>query len=463
MTSTTRMLGAIVIAVGLAACGPPGFASVTREADQPEPTLFRDVTVFDGVDVHHHQDVLIEGGTITAVEETGKVDAARGGVVVDGTGRTLLPGLIDSHAHLMSAGEKRGSPPDEAAIARAFLYAGVTTLLVTASPVDLAPLRDASRAGAAVLPHLYTAGNGLTAPGGHPTSLLRAMLPWPIRWFAIRDLPTAANAAEARARVDEVIEARAPDFFKIIYDDLPPGSPHLSLAALQAAVAAAEDRGVRAIVHATTPADAQAALDAGASLLVHAPQRGLLTPEQAARIVAADVPIVTTARLVSASHDIATEGPIPLEQSMYPAELLDQWIEDPRWDLAGFSEEFDRRYAEFAGDAAANIRTLLAAGARFFVGTDSGVHGVFPGASLHRELRLLVRLGMGPIDALRAATSAPAAFLDPDTRFGQIAVGHRADLLLVRGNPTEDVAALAEIDGVWLTGARLARHAHDGE
>ena len=49
------------------------------------------------------------------------------------------------------------------------------------------------------------------------------------------------------------------------------------------------------------------------------------------------------------------------------------------------------------------------------------------------------------------------------TRFGQIAVGQRADLLLVRGNPTEDVAALAEIDGVWLTGARLARHAHDGE
>ncbi len=215
MTSTTRMLGAIVITVGLAACGPPGFASVTREADQPEPTLFRDVTVFDGVDVHHHRDVLIEGGAITAVEETGKVDAARGGVVVDGTGRTLLPGLIDSHTHLMSAGEKRGSPPDEAAIARAFLYAGVTTLLVTASPVDLAPLREASR-GAAVLPHLYTAGSGLTAPGGHPTSLLRAMLPWPIRWFAIRDLPTAANAAEARACVDEVIDARAPDFFKII-------------------------------------------------------------------------------------------------------------------------------------------------------------------------------------------------------------------------------------------------------
>ena len=250
---------------------------------------------------------------------------------------------------------------------------------------------------------------------------------------------------------------------QIIYDDLPPGSPHLSLAALEAAVAATKVRGVRAIVHATTPADAQAALDAGASLLVHAPQRGRLTPKQAARIVAADVPIVTTARLVSASHDIATEGPIPLERSMYPAELLDQWIEDPRWDLAGFSEEFDRRYAEIAGDAAANIRTLLAAGARFFVGTDSGVHGVFPGASLHRELRRLVRLGMGPINALRAATSAPAAFLDPDARFGQIAVGQRADLLLVRGNPTEDVAALAEIDGVWLTGARLARHAHDGE
>ena len=112
---------------------------------------------------------------------------------------------------------------------------------------------------------------------------------------------------------------------------------------------------------------------------------------------------------------------------------------------------------------AANVRALLAAGAELLVGTDSGVHGVFPGASLHRELRVLVRLGMAPIEALRAATSAPAAFLDPKGRFGfgRIAVGQRADLLLVRGDPTQDITALSAVDGVWLAGARLTRHGFD--
>lgn len=461
MKPAARILIAIA-AAGVAACGAPELASVIREADQPESTLFRDVTVFDGIDVVAHRDVIITGQTIAAVGETGTHDAPSGAFHIDGAGRMLLPGLIDTHAHLVSAGEKHGGPPDEEAIGQAFLYAGVTTVLVAASPVDLASLRGAGRADE-LMPHLYTAGSGLTAPGGHPTSLFRAMLPWPIRWFAIRALATAADAAEARARVDAMIDARNPEFLKIIYDDLPPGSPHLSRAALEAAIAAARDRGVRAIVHTTTPEDTLTAVDAGASLLMHVPQRGELSPQQTERLAAARVPIVTTARLVSASHDLAAEGPIALERSMYPAELLDPWLDDPSWGLAGFSEEIDKNHDEAARVTAANVRALLAAGAELLVGTDSGVHGVFPGASLHRELRLLVRLGMPPVEALRAATNAPATFLDPEGRsgFGRIAVGQRADLLLVRGDPTQDIAALAAIDGVWLAGARLTRRGVD--
>ena len=461
MASAVRALVVVVAAAGLPACGAPDLASVTRETGQSEQTLFRNVRVFDGLNVLHHWDVLISGHSIAAVGETGTLDAPNGAVHVDGVGRTLLPGLIDSHAHLFSAGEKHGTPPDKEAIARAFLYAGVTTVLVAASPGDLSPLRDAGRAGEALVPHLYTSGSGLTAPGGHPTSLLRAMLPWPIRGLAIRELATAADATEARARVDEIIDARDPDFFKIVYDDLPPGSPHLSHAALEAAIAAAQQRGIRTIVHATTPEDAEAAVDAGASLLVHVPQRGALGPKQVARLVAAGVPIVTTARLVSASHELAAEGPIALERSMYPAELLDPWVRDPNWDLPGFSEDIDRRHAAVARETASNFRALRAAGARLLVGTDSGVHAVFPGASLHRELRLLVSLGMAPIEALRAATSAPAEFLDPDGRFGRIMVGQRADLVLVDGDPTADIAALAAVAGVWLDGARLTRHGLD--
>jgi imidazolonepropionase-like amidohydrolase len=84
---------------------------------------------------------------------------------------------------------------------------------------------------------------------------------------------------------------------------------------------------------------------------------------------------------------------------------------------------------------------------------------VFPGPGLHRELANLVRAGLTPTEAIRAATLDAARFLTesdaPD--FGNVAVGQRADLVLVDGDPTRDVAALAEIREVFLSGTPLVR------
>ena len=259
-------------------------------------------------------------------------------------------------------------------------------------------------------------------------------------------------------RVRDIVADYEPDFVKIVYDDLPPGSPHLSRDALRGAIAAAAEEGRRSIVHTTTPQDTMEAIDAGADMLAHVPQRGVLSDEQVARLVVAGVPIVTTVRLVSASYELAADGPIALEREMYDTALLQPWLDDPRWDLTGFSEDIDRRHDEAATITAANLRKLATAGATLFVGTDSGVHGVFPGGALHREMRLLVELGMRPVDVLQAATSAPASFLDPGERFGRIAPGWRADLLLVRGDPTQDLNALAAIEDVFVAGKRLQRH-----
>src|SRR5262249_50971415 len=91
-------------------------------------------------------------------------------------------------------------------------------------------------------------------------------------------------------------------------------------------------------------------------------------------------------------------------------------------------------------------------------GTDVGNPWLVPGYSLHEELALLVRSGLTPYQALRAATAAPATFLGADS--GTVAVGRRADLVLVGGDPLADVGNLARIDGVmlrgrWLPGADL--------
>ena len=448
----------VLLAALLTACGsPPRLATVDRvTADSPN-VYFRDITVFDGVAMRDHQDVLVSGTDIVVVDDTGAVEVPSGAATVDGEGRTLLPGLVDSHAHLFSAGEKDPPTPAPEAIAQAFLFAGVTSVLVAADPGEANRLKN-DEGSQSVVPHLYTAGPGLSAPGGHPIPLLRSMLPWPARWFAIRGTPTAVDGDAARARVAEIVARDRPDFVKIVYDDLPPGSPHLSREALREAIVEARTRGTRPIVHATTPADVMDVVDAGASLLMHVPQRGVMSDVQVARLAASGIPVVTTVRLVSASYELAAAGPIALEEQMYAPQLLRPWIEEPTWNLTGFSEEIDRRHVEVAADTAANFRKLLAAGVPMFIGSDSGVHGVFPGASLHRELRLLVELGMPPLVALRAATSAPAAFLDPAASFGRVVPGQRADLLMVRGDPSNDIRALQAIEEVFLGGVRLRRH-----
>ena len=169
-------------------------------------------------------------------------------------------------------------------------------------------------------------------------------------------------------------------------------------------------------------------------------------------------PIATTVRRISASHDLAARGPSALERAAIDPDQLAAWEAEPLWDLAGFSEEVDERHEEIAATTQQNFQRLLAAGVPLLIGTDSGVHGVFPGVSLHRELRLLVELGMPPLEALRTVTSTAADFLEPTPRFGRIAPGQRADLLLVRGDPSIDLAALSEIEAVFLNGARLERH-----
>lgn len=435
---------------------PPELASVSALSVQGD-TLFRDVSVFDGVNRKVHQDVLVAGEEVVVVTDTGELEAPPETVVLAGAGLTLLPGLIDSHAHLISAGEKHPPAPDPVAIGEAFLYAGVTTILVTTGLDEVTSFRHQQREGLALGPIVFWGGPGLSAPGGHPIPLLRAMLPWPVSWLVTRRLPTAADGTEARERVGEIVAEHQPDFVKIVYDDLPPGSSHLSRDALRGAVAAAKAHGVRPIVHATTPDDTIDAVDAGAALLVHVPQRGVLSDDDIQRIVAAGVPLVTTVRLPSASYELAGDGPIDLETEMYGPALLQPWLDNPSWELPGFSDEIDRRHVEVAAETETNFRKLLVAGATMFVGTDSGVHGSFPGASLHREMRLLVRLGMSPIDALRAVTSEPGTFLDPKGGIGRVAPGSRADLLLVRGDPTEDIDALAAIEAVFVGGVRLRR------
>jgi hypothetical protein len=135
---------------------------------------------------------------------------------------------------------------------------------------------------------------------------------------------------------------------------------------------------------------------------------------------------------------------------------------------------YDRRYtpeeAEHMSGRLGLISKLTGAlgraGVRLMAGTDAPIPGVVPGFSLHDELKLLVAAGFTPYEAFRTATANPAEFLGRDN-FGRVAVGARADLLLLEANPLDDVGNATRRAGVmtrgrWFAEAELERMLEEG-
>lgn len=390
------------------------------------PILFRNANVFDGESLRTSLDVLVRDGRIAAI---GQGLDATGARVVDATGRTLLPGLIDAHTHAFG---------DALREALAF---GVTTELDMFTQPDFArQMRTEQQRGAPERADLFSAGVLATMPGGHGTEY----------GFPI---PTLTKAAEAQAWVDARI-AEGSDWIKIVFDD---GShfgiawPTFDEATLRALIEAAHARGKLAVVHVSRAECARTAIAAGADGLVH-----LFTDEAPAadfvslvkRRGAFIVPTLTVLRSISGRSSalvsdariapyLGPQADAALRQSFPPRTGPGA----PRYDIA-----------------TGTVRALHEAGVPILAGTDAGNPGTTHGASMHEEMALLVEAGLTPEQALRAATSVPAARFGLEDR-GRIAEGLRADLVLVAGDPTRDIAATRAIVGVWKGGVRLDREA----
>src|SRR5688572_7647908 len=201
------------------------------------------VRVFDGEKVTPNATVVVQGGRITALGPKAKVPA--GLPVVDGAGKTLLPGLIDAHTHTFGAGRTDA------------IRFGVTTELdMFTHPSALEGVR-AVREGLAKTDQadLYSAGILATAPKGHGTE------------YGF-EIPTLTSAAEADAWVAARV-GEGSDYIKLVYAPGPKNRPSIDKAVMAAVVAAAHKRGKLAVVHIQTTEDARAAIEAGADGLVH--------------------------------------------------------------------------------------------------------------------------------------------------------------------------------------------------
>ncbi|MDE1146792.1 MAG: amidohydrolase family protein [Azospirillaceae bacterium] len=413
------------------------------------------VRVIDGTGAPAVEDatVVFQGGRILAVGKNAAIpaDAQR----LDYTGRTVMPGLISDHSHVgsilgISVGPENytaANITDELAQYRRY---GVTTVTALGNNRPLFDeLRQEAHAGK--LPaDLFGVDQGIGVPQGAP--------PQAMMKSATDQMFRPTTPAEAREAVDRMADEKT-DLVKIWVDDFMGSLPiKMDPEIIKAVVVEAHAKHLRVAAHIHDLSDAQKVVAAGADIIAHGVRDQPVPADFVAELKKRGIWYIATLELDESTVAWADKAPwtqTPLARAALSPDLAKQ-IDDPAWQ--------DKTKAGKAADGARasldinlrNLKTLYDAGVKIGFGTDSGATPLrVPGIAEQRELVLTVQAGLTPLQAIRMATGDAAALLHLKDR-GELKAGKRADLLVVQGDPSTDIAAAGDIVETWSNGTRVA-------
>ncbi len=384
-------------------------------------------------EVRRDQLVFIRGERIEGIQPgSGKIPA--GARVVDLSRHTVVPGLIDAHAHMV--GDLTGHPlvPLERSgaqeafsgvrNARATLLAGFTTVrdVGTYRAFVDAALRDAIANGTVVGPRMAVAGAyvTVTSGAGEITGMAPDVVLPPDYRFGV-----ANSAAEIRQKVRALLNGGA-DFIKILGTGAvltrgtKPGVSEYTEEEIKAAVDQAAQYGTFVAAHAHGAEGIKNAVRAGVRSIEH----GSLMDDEAIALM--------------------KERGTYLVADIYNGDYIASVGREQKW-----PEEYLRKNDETTDAQRAGFRKAVAAGVRIAYGTDSGV---YPHAFAARQLPYMVRYGMTPMAAIQSATIVAAELMGWKDRVGSVAPGKYADIIAVEGNALADLASFAKIPFVMKGG-----------
>jgi imidazolonepropionase-like amidohydrolase len=413
-----RLLG-VILSLLLPASAAASVGEITTFA-------ITDARIFDGERLIPRGTVVVKDGKIASVGANVKVP--EGAERIDAAGGTLLPGFIDAHTHAFSGG-----------LSRALAFGVTTELDMFNTPEVANRLKEEQKrpGGAPGRADLFSAGILATAPGGHGTQYGLA-------------IPTLTKPEEAQAWVDARI-AEGSDYIKIAVEDFSAygGSrPTLDKATVAALIKAAHARGKLAVVHVSTAASARQVIEDGADAIIHLFSDREADPDFAKLAAERKAFVIPTLTVLESSNGIAS-GKSLTEDTRVRGFLQADEIEN-------LGKSFPAKTAGGMPVAYKTVSQLAAAGVPILAGSDSPNPGTAHGASIHRELELLVQAGLTPEQALAAATSAPARAFKLADR-GRIAPGLRADMILVAGDPLKDITDTRNLVRIWKGGVPFER------
>ena len=399
---------------------------------------------------------LVRGDRIVRVGNAGAVQAPPEASVVDLTGRTVMPALVNTHAHLgweryASWGSQNFTRENLVDHLHRHAYYGVGTIISTGSDREEIALevRQAQRVGE-VAGARYLVSPGLGIPGGGPNPRFTNDAGW---W----GLHGVSSPAEAR----EVVRSEAARGIRILKiwvdarDERRGARVKLHPDIYAAILDEAQVRDIRVIAHATTLEDHKRLIAAGARRFIHMPYDVAVDEEYLALVAARNVFIVPTIGMATRREPYRR----PVYEDPFFQEQVPEEVVAMLRDAAAGDSGADRPRTAADETRARRIRNnFLRLRDHVILGTDAGAVGDFFGYADHLELELFVRLGMTPAEAIVAATTRAArAFGLTDT--GSIEAGRRADFLVLDANPLDDITHTREIAAVYLRGVQVDRTA----
>ena len=425
-----------------------------EQATQPSKLALVGGMLLDGYDAPplHHAAVLIDGNRIVQVAPAAQIEIPSDYTVVDTSGRTMMPGMVELHGHLVILGhgnygtwfpwvDRQGDGMLTRVMeisARQLLMAGVTSAVDLGSPLtESLDVRDRIDRGEIPGPRMSMSGPWITRSRGGMTGLFGGI--------------SISNPVEAGAETEKLVAAGV-DVIKA-HSGLTPED-------YRAIVDAAHRGNVRVHAHVYAERDVRNALEAGIDVLTHAGSAGTAppySPELITDIVNAGRPVVVTAAHRSWIYPDTAAFPERLQDPQlkrdFPADVYAE-VQDSleNWRAIRYFRRTDREV--FFRER--GLKQFIESGTVMGMGTDSGTPMNFHTEALWREAKAHVDMGMSPARVISALTRVGAGILGKAADLGTIEPGKLADIIVVNGNPYYDITALSHVETV-VKGGRVVK------
>ena len=441
----------LAVGLALAACSEPHRAQAPNPNSGATPVAaFVNVAVvpMDAERVLEGQTVVVRDGRIVAVGPAASAQVPAGATLIDAAGKYLIPGLADMHAHFVQgAGDITDGAGQQLAL---FLANGVTTARGLVAPPGYLAVRRRVVSGELVGPTLFVAAPSLNGK-------------------SVKSAEQAKQAvAGAKAAGYDVLKTHG-GLGRGVYDSV---------------VAAARRAGLPLVGHVTPDIPLAHALEVGQQVehldgyLLAAVREGaavppfyqiVVDPHVLAQVDEGKLPALARATreagvwngptLALFETIVSDETPEALagrpEMRYVPAGARSAWAAQKQQFLASNPPLAGReRFIQLRREL---TKALASEGAKLLVGSDSPQAFMVPGFAVHREMAAFVAAGLTPYQALEAATRNPAEFMGRLADAGTVAVGRRADLVLLDANPLADIGNAGRIAGVMVGGRWMRR------